>query len=272
MKISKKEKIQQLTEYTKDYDFFINNVSFSDGNEKIISDITLTLNRGETFILVGPSGSGKTTLLKLIFGLLYPTEGEVFIRGYNTHTASTEELQNLMKEMEIVFQYGSLISNMNVYDNLALMNRYYVIRTEDELEKEINIHLEYFGILQRKMFRPAQLTMTESKSASFCRILLNESKIVFIDDPFSGLDEITSRKVLSMLKKFKKEKRTLVISVTDIDFGYDFSDKIGLIDGGKLVFFGTPDELKRNNEKQIKDLIKRISRQSEEAREDKEAE
>ena len=84
MKISKKEKIQQLTEYTKDYDFFINNVSFSDGNEKIISDITLTLNRGETFILVVPSGSGKTTLLKLIFGLLYPTEGEVLIRGYNT--------------------------------------------------------------------------------------------------------------------------------------------------------------------------------------------
>ncbi len=264
---TKKEKIQELTEHTKRFAFVANHVKYSAGGEKIIDDISFKINYGETFIIMGPSGSGKTILMKLLFGLIYPDAGEIFIRGIDTKFSNEDSLMELLKDMEFIFQFGSLINNMNIYENISLMNRYHNVKSEQELDKEIDKNLKYFNLLHRKFVRPSDLTLSEKKSIGFCRMLLNDFHTIFLDEPFASLDEATQRKMVRYIKKFRKQKKNLIMTTLDIKFAFDYADKIGLLDRGKLVFFGTVEELKRNKNKSVKQLVAGLSNISEEHKE-----
>lgn len=270
MRESKKRHIKELISFSKDFAFIANNVSYVEESIAIIKEISLAIKHGETFVLIGLSGSGKTTLLKLLYGLISPSSGEILINGNDTNDLDPESLTILTREMSFVFQYGSLINNLNVFDNLALSTRYYALKNEKEIEEEINKQLNYFGILHRKDVRPAQLTINEMKLVSFSRILLRDYYAVILDDPFSSVDENTIRKMTTVIKNLKKRKKTILFSSTDLNVANKFADKIGIIDNGQMLFFGDKDELKNSNNKNLTELIKRIAYNYEETIEDAE--
>ncbi len=256
---SKKERILELEEFTKKWAFLANHVSFSANGTKIIEDITFNIDFGDTFVIMGPSGSGKTILLKLLFALIYPDDGELFIQGYDTKYASEDDIMEIQKDMEFIFQFGSLINNMNVYENIALMNRYHHVKNDEELEQEIESKLKDFNLLERKFARPSDLTLSEKKSVAFCRMLINDFKTIFLDEPFEAIDEATQRKILSNIKNFKKKKKTLVITTNELKFANRYADKIGLLDNGKMVFFGTVNDLTKSQDKKVIRLVDRLS-------------
>lgn len=257
------ERIKELTEFTKDIAFIANQASYSVNDVKIIDDISLRIDFGETFVIMGPSGAGKTMLMKLLFGLIYPTKGEIFIKGFDTKFAAEEKLMSLCKDMEFIFQFGSLINNMNVRDNIALMNIYHHVKSDKELEDEIDKNLKYFNLSHRKFVRPSGLTLSEKKSIGFCRMLINDFDIVFLDEPFASTDEVTRKKLLKHIKTFKKQGKTLIISTLEIDFAIDYADKICLLEHGKLVFLGTIPELRNSTDVRVKAMAERLSNISE---------
>lgn len=258
MKSYKKEILQEITNLSKNFAFITNNVTYIDDNITIINKVSLAIHHSETLVITGLSGSGKTTLLKLLYGLLYPTQGEVLINGNNTNFLDLESILEITKDMLFIFQYGSLINNLSVFDNLALANKYYSFEDEKKIEEKILKQLDFFELKHRKDVRPAQLTLNEKKLVSFSKILLRDYNAIFMDDPFSSVDETAIRKMSGVIKRLKKEKKTIIISTTNINYAYQFADKIGIIDNGEMIFLGNINEIKNIKNKELIDIIKKI--------------
>ena len=124
----------------------IKNLSFYRGNRKIFDDITLNIRRGKITAIMGPSGTGKTTLLKLIGGQLTPHSGEVFFAGENVHKLKTADLYTLRKRMGMLFQSGALLTDLNVYDNVAFPLREHTQLPESIIRTLVLMKLQAVGL------------------------------------------------------------------------------------------------------------------------------
>ncbi|MCF6298929.1 MAG: ATP-binding cassette domain-containing protein, partial [Thiomicrorhabdus sp.] len=124
----------------------IKNLSFSRGERKIFDDITLSIPKGKITAIMGPSGSGKTTLLKLIAGQLQPDSGEVYVEGLNVHQLSRKKIYQLRRKMGMLFQSGALLTDLNVFDNVAFPLREHTKLPEEMLEAWVVMKLQAVGL------------------------------------------------------------------------------------------------------------------------------
>jgi ABC-type multidrug transport system ATPase subunit len=267
----RKERIKELTEFTGEFSIISNDVKYSVDFENIIKGVSLTVKKGEILTLLGHSGSGKTTLLKLLYGLILPDEGEVFINGVSTDISDNEELAETTKKMGFFFQGGSLISNIDVFENITLMNAYHGLKEEKEIEKKTDVLLEEFGVEKRKNTRPGQLSLNEKKAITFIRLLVNDFDTLFFDDPFASVDVYTVRKMKTELRRLKRLKKTILLTTLDTEFAYKFSDKIAVLSEGNLLFFGTSGELLGTDDKNVKNIISELTDLVVETRDEHEA-
>jgi phospholipid/cholesterol/gamma-HCH transport system ATP-binding protein len=237
----------------------IKNLTLKSGNEILIRPATLNIKESETFLITGPSGSGKTIFVKCCFGLMEPDSGEVLINGDNIHEVDQEHKQQILKKIGFVFQGGALIQNMNIYDNITLGPQYFGEMPEEEIKKEAEQLLKEFRLTSKKDQRPSQLSLGEIKSVAIARELINKPEIYFFDEPTANVDYQTERKILNIIKKQKKNKKTLIIVSHDIEFAYSIADRIGLLLDGKFIFIGTPEELKNSDSQLIKETVETLS-------------
>ena len=124
----------------------VRDLSFSRGDKKIFSDVSMDFERGKITAIMGPSGTGKTTLLKLIGGQLQPTRGTVMVDGKNVHKLRRTELFNLRKRMGMMFQSGALLTDMSVYDNVAFPLREHTQLPESMIRTLVLMKLQAVGL------------------------------------------------------------------------------------------------------------------------------
>jgi phospholipid/cholesterol/gamma-HCH transport system ATP-binding protein len=136
----------------------VKNLSFSRGSRKIFDDITLTIPRGKITAIMGPSGTGKTTLLKLIGGQLFPDSGQIRVDGQNVHRLKTGELYELRKRIGMLFQSGALLTDMNVYDNVAFPLREHTHLPESMIRSLVLMKLHAVGLRGARDLMPAELS------------------------------------------------------------------------------------------------------------------
>jgi phospholipid/cholesterol/gamma-HCH transport system ATP-binding protein len=221
------------------------NLSFSFGPRAIFQGLELELASGDSFAIWGSSGSGKSTLMKLLAGLVPPGGGWVRFEGVDLASASKKALQNLRIRMGIVFQEGALISNLSIYDNIALPLRYHFQMDEGIVRERVEKIMALLGI-DRDWDRaiPAQISAGGRKRAAFARALILKPSLLLLDEPTHGLEEETARRIVQVLKKYQEETGAAILFTTGEEaWVLSLANRIGLLQDGRILREGAPAEI-----------------------------
>ena len=208
------------------------------GEKEVIKNIDLDVYEGEFITLLGSSGCGKTTILRSISGLDEPTKGKVFIDGEDvTHVEARK------RQVNTIFQNYALFPLMNVYDNVAFGLRMKKI-SEEEIFKRVNKMLKLVHLEGYEERLPKELSGGEQQRVSIIRGLINNPKVLLLDEPLSALDLKLRKKMQIELKQLQRKLGITFIYVThDQDEALSMSDRIVVIRNGNIEQIGTPEEV-----------------------------
>jgi putative ABC transport system ATP-binding protein len=200
-----------------------------------LRNVNLELGEGSFEAIMGPSGSGKTTLIQLIAGLLTPTAGEVIVSGENLRQLNDLQISAFRnRTIGFVFQFFNLPSYYTALDNVALP---LVFAGVDEHARRARARelLCEFGLEERVMHKPDQLSGGEAQRVAIARALVNSPKIILADEPTGNLDRDTGLHVMELLQEISRERRVTVLLVTHDEKAAAFAQRVIRIEKGELV-------------------------------------
>jgi phospholipid/cholesterol/gamma-HCH transport system ATP-binding protein len=206
----------------------------------VLADASLTVERGETMVILGPSGTGKSVLLRHINGLTKPDSGQVFVCGRDIVPLSEEELVEVRLRVSMLFQGGALFDSMNVFDNVAFPMREHTEMSLQEIKDRVAEKLSMVGLpgTQRKM--PAELSGGMRKRVALARSIALDPEIILFDEPTTGLDPINAEKINELIDDLNERlKATFVVVTHDIVSARAISDRVAFLHGGTFEFVGT---------------------------------
>lgn len=180
----------------------------------IISDLNVSINKGELVYIVGRVGSGKTSVIKTIIGEFPLHKGEAKIAGYKLSKLSTNNLHLLRRKIGVVFQDFQLLTDRSVYDNLKFVLQSTGWRDKTEIESIIKSRLESVGMQLKSHKMPHQLSGGEQQRVAIARALLNNPEIILADEPTGNLDSETATDIMNLLMKIHEEEGPAIIIVT----------------------------------------------------------
>jgi glycine betaine/proline transport system ATP-binding protein len=212
-----------------------------------VSDVSFSVEEGEIFVLMGLSGSGKSTLIRLINRLVEPSAGDVYIDGQNVAKMPQSELVELRRrDMSMVFQSFALMPSLSVLDNAAFGLEVAGIGRKEREEKAMNV-LAQVGLESFADKYPHELSGGMQQRVGLARALAVDPSMMIMDEAFSALDPLKRREMQDLLLDLQKEhQRTIIFVSHDIEEAMRIGSRIGIMEGGKLVQVGTPQELVDN--------------------------
>lgn len=231
------------------------NLSFKYLSESILHNINLSINRKEFMAIIGPRGEGKSTLLKLLAGLFLIEEGHIYYDGLDLRKIPKEDLMEIHRKTAYVFQDAALISNMKIFDNLALPLRYHEIYPEEEIQRIVNELLESVDLMNVKNLLPAYISMGQRRIIALLRALIMQPETIFYDEPLANLD----RPSRNLIKRIISE--TLKRNVTSILITHEFKDfeslitKVVVLKKGTIYKIDSLDMIMKSNDPYIQGLI-----------------
>ncbi len=181
------------------------------GNNLILEDVNLIVNKGEFVYLVGKTGSGKSSLLKTFYGELPLTDGEGTVAGYNLRGLDWKKVPYLRRNLGVVFQDFQLLTDRNVNDNLKFVLRATGWTDESMMDAKINDVLDKVGIKAKGFKMPFELSGGEQQRVDVARALLNSPKLILADEPTGNLDPETSDEIMNLLFSISRDYNTTVV-------------------------------------------------------------
>lgn len=222
----------------------IKNLHKKFGQFEVTKGVDLEIPGGKMTILLGRSGEGKSVLLKQIVGLISPTSGQIIIDGVNITTLSEQELQEHFLSVGYVFQFAALLDSLTVFENIGIT----LLENDVEQEKVLKVVQEKLKLVhldQSLLSRyPSEISGGQKKRVGVARTLVSEPKIIFYDEPTTGLDPITAgaiRELIFSMQKESKDRTTVVVS-HDLEL-LQYADYAALLHEGKIQFFGEAKEV-----------------------------
>lgn len=212
---------------------------------------------GEIYGLLGGSGSGKTTLLKTMIFLKEPTSGSVKINGVDIWRVLPKEQQDMKLQIGVMFQFGALFSNMNVLDNIGIMLREYSEFDPNDIDEIAKMWLIKVGLKPNAMtLYPSELSGGMKKRVALARALALSPRVLFLDEPNSGLDPISARAMDRLICDIRDSLGITVVMVThDIDSIFNILDRFLIVDNKKIVFEGDLKQALEFKDNPLKDLF-----------------
>ena len=237
----------------------LRNLRVSYGEREILHGISFDVLPGETLVILGGSGSGKSTLLRALVGLEKPSAGEIFIKGQELAKASAAELDEIRKKIGMSFQGGALFGSMTVGENVALPLREHTRLADSTIEIILRIKLEQVGLEGFEYYAPSQLSGGMKKRAAVARALAMDPEILFFDEPSAGLDPIIAAGIDELILHLKRAFRMTIIVVThELASAFLIADRMLLIDRGKVVALGTPEEMRSSMQPKVRQFLDRV--------------
>jgi len=234
----------------------IRGLSFSRGTRKIFDDIDLDIHRGKVTAIMGPSGTGKTTLLRLIGGQLRPDAGTVEVDGENVHRLSLSALYELRKRMGMLFQSGALLTDINVYDNIAFPVREHTKLPEALIRDLVLMKLQAVGLRGARDLMPSELSGGMARRVALARAIALDPMMIMYDEPFTGQDPISMGVLVQLIRELNDALGlTSIIVSHDVAETAEISDYVYVLSGGKVMGQGTPDELDRSESGWVKQFM-----------------
>ncbi|MBP8115006.1 MAG: ATP-binding cassette domain-containing protein [Chitinophagaceae bacterium] len=189
----------------------LHNVNIYQGNNLVLQDVNLTVNKGEFVYLVGKTGTGKSSLLKTLYGELPLTEGEGTIAGFNLRGMDWKKVPYLRRNLGVVFQDFQLLTDRNVNDNLKFVLKATGWTDDKLMDEKIMDVLDKVGLKAKGFKMPFELSGGEQQRIDIARALLNSPKLILADEPTGNLDPETSDEIMSLLFSISKDYNTTVL-------------------------------------------------------------
>ena len=226
------------------------------GKQKVLDKVNLTVLEGKTTLIVGGSGQGKSVILKHMLGLLKADRGQVLVFGKDVAKVKSRELKEIRSNFGVLFQNGALLDSLNVFDNVALPLRERTDLSEAEVRAKVMENLEMMDLLGSEEKYPAQLSGGMQKRVALARALVLNPKIVFFDEPTTGLDVGKSNEIYRLFHKAQaKLKYTAVIVSHDVPKIFKLADFVALIQKGVIKGFMTPEEFQLSDNPDIRVFV-----------------
>jgi phospholipid/cholesterol/gamma-HCH transport system ATP-binding protein len=227
------------------------------GNNHVLRDIDLVINKGENLAILGQSGTGKSVLIKCIVGLLEIDDGKLVIFGKDISELKNKELIETQKRIGFLFQSGALYDSMTVRENLEfpLRKQLHSI-SKEELDSLIKESLHDVGLDKAIDKTPSELSGGMRKRLGLARTLILKPDIMLYDEPTTGLDPITSKEISNLILEVQRKYHTTSIIIThDIECTKLTADRIIVIKGGVCATEGTFDELEKSSDPWVRSFF-----------------
>ncbi len=231
------------------------------GDNEVLRDLNIVIDKGETVAIVGSSGCGKTVFLKHILGLLEPDRGDVLVDGININKDSAH-LFEVRKKFGMVFQSSALFDSLNVIENVIIGLKEHF--PDMERKKMVDIGSDRLGLvgLDESSFnkKPQELSGGMKKRVAIARAISLDPEYIIYDEPTTGLDPIMCEKMndLMLHLKEKLDKTTLMVT-HDLNSAFKVTDRIAMLSKGEIVFDGTPKEALKTKNNYMKQFIESSS-------------
>lgn len=228
------------------------------GDKIVLDGIDLEIETGETLIILGASGSGKSTLLRCLIGLEEPDEGQVIVAGTDLFRAKRQELARLRQSMGVAFQAGALFTSMTVGENIDLPLEELTDLPKSTRQLIVRIKLALVGLEGTADLYPSELSGGMRKRVAFARAMALDPRILFADEPSAGLDPITSAGLDQLLIRLREVfDVTLIVVTHELESAFAVGERIALIDRGRILAIGTPDEVKASTNDVVRRFLDR---------------
>ena len=225
----------------------ISGLHYAVNGRDIFKNLDIQIPRGKVSAVMGPSGTGKTTLLRLITRQLEPDRGTVLVEGQDIGALSLEEIYRLRRRMGMLFQNGALLTDLDVFENVAFPLREHTRLPERLIRELVLMKLQAVGLRGAAELTPSELSGGMGRRVALARAIVMDPQILIYDEPFVGLDPISMGVVLRLIRRLND-----VLGVTSIVVSHDVkeitavADQCYLLSGGAVVAAGTPAELHAN--------------------------
>ena len=234
----------------------IRDLVFSHGSRKIFDGVSLDIPRGKVTAIMGPSGTGKTTLLKLIGGQLQPERGTITVDGQDVHALRLNRLYELRKRMGMLFQSGALLTDLNVYENVAFPYREHTRLPESMIRTLVLMKLQAVGLRGARNLMPAQLSGGMARRVALARAIALDPMLVMYDEPFTGQDPISMGVLVKLIHDLNGQMGLTSIVVShDVKETATIADYIYLISEGKIVGQGSPAVIERSGSRWVNQFM-----------------
>jgi phospholipid/cholesterol/gamma-HCH transport system ATP-binding protein len=223
------------------------------GGQEVLKGIDLDVRPGEIFVIMGPSGSGKSVLLKHLIGLEVPDAGEILINGESVESAEVAAKYR----MALVFQSGALLNSLTVGENVGLYLAEHRLKSPEEIERIVAEKLAAVGLADATDKMPGELSGGMKKRAAIARALVIEPQLILYDEPTSELDPLSAVMVGEEILKLKNHIHvTSVVVSHDRELAFGVADRIAIINEGRIITIGAPDEVKRFNDPLVQNFLR----------------
>lgn len=226
------------------------------GRHRVFDSLDLDIVHGETLVVIGRSGCGKSVLLKHITGLLKPDAGEIMFEGEDITRFTRKKLFQMRLHFGMLFQSSALFDSMTVGENVALPLRKHSDMSDGEIAKVVSEKLELVGLTGVQNQYPAEMSGGMKKRIGLARAVAMNPQMMLYDEPTTGLDPIMADVINELIRTLQRELAVTSVVVThDIKSAYHVGDRIAMLHEGKIIYSGTPEEVRRTDDPVLRQFI-----------------
>jgi phospholipid/cholesterol/gamma-HCH transport system ATP-binding protein len=232
------------------------NLQKSFSGKPVLRGVSLEVERGEVLFIIGTSGVGKSVTIKHLVGLLRPDDGEIWLDGERVEVLDERGLYDVRKKCAMVFQHATLFDSMTLLENVALPLRKHRRLSERDAEREALRYLEMVHMQNFAHSYPAELGDGTRKRAAIARALTVGPEYVLFDEPTTGLDPVSARRIDKLIRELADEqKMTSIVVSHDVTSIFGIADRIALLYRGVVHAVGTPDEFRASTDPVVQQFI-----------------
>jgi phospholipid/cholesterol/gamma-HCH transport system ATP-binding protein len=228
------------------------------GDHEVLKNINLTLQKGESVVVLGKSGQGKSVMIKCVVGMIMPDEGSLKVFGNEIAEMTEDDLKETRTKIGFLFQSGALYDSMTVRENLAFaLTRVLKIKDEADIEKRSKESLEAVGLTEAIDKMPSDLSGGMRKRMALARTIIVNPEIILYDEPTTGLDTITSKEISNLMLDIQKKYKTSSIIIThDMQCAKIAGNRIVVMNEGELIAEGSYEELENSEDDFVQQFFK----------------
>lgn len=232
------------------------NLYKSFGKKGVLQGVDLTVERGETMVILGGSGSGKTVLLKHINGLVGPESGEVFLDGLEISRMEEDDLTEVRKKVAMVFQGCALFDSMTIGENIAYPLQEHTAMSPEEIRSRVREALSLVGLEGSEELYPAEMSGGMKKRAALARALVLRPEALLYDEPTTGLDPMMTHRINRLIRELQNKLAVTSIVVThDLQSAFVVADRLAFLQKGKIRFVGTREEFQASTDLALHEFL-----------------
>lgn len=231
-------------------------VEFSYKHRPILKNLTMSFNKAQVIAIIGASGCGKTTILRLLGGLLKANSGKILFNGVDISSLKSSEYIAMRRKMGMLFQFGALFTDMNIFDNVAFPIRENSKLPETIIRDLVLMKLNAVGLRGAHSLMPTEISGGMVRRVALARAIALDPEVIFYDEPFVGLDPISLTAIANLIKTLNAAlAATSIIVSHDIAESFAISDYVYFIHQGAVLACGTPSELLNSSNTMVRQFI-----------------